>query len=300
MNASLLDGGLLARKIKETLLSRACALRSSRSQPLGLAVVTGEETSASTTYRRAALKACAEVGAVVEIHCLEAAGTAQALELMSSLCQDKGVDGILLDLPFPTSVDLPRLLEALPAEKDVEAACPESYGRFAMARSLGEFEARRLIAPPTALAVAELLKEARAPLRGKKAAVIGRSNVVGKPAAHLLSLMGVTVCLCHSGTADLEAEIRRADIVVAGAGKAGIVKGSWVKPGAIVIDAGINQEGGKLRGDVEFEEASKRAGWITPVPGGVGPVTTALLLANALTLAEGRGSGNPEGDQKSP
>lgn len=287
MSAVLLDGKALAKKIRLSLLPRLEKLKKARGRAPALAIVSGPADPAAQAYARAKLKAFKESGLKAKVHSLSAwAGLNEALKLIKALARDAGVDAITVDLPLPKQMKPSALFEALPESKDAEGVTPGNFGRLFQAKTFEEIESGGLIVPCTARAVAELLRETRAPLAGKTAVVLGRSNILGKPAAHLLSALNLTVTVCHSRTQDLEGEVRRADVVVAAMGKARLIKGSWIKKDAIVIDAGINQDGKTLCGDVEFEEARKTAAYITPVPGGVGPVTTAMLLANTVLLAE--------------
>lgn len=287
MSAALIDGAALARRVRESLAPRVAAVQKARKAPPKLAIIAWPEDPAGEAYRQAQAKAAKEAG-------LEAAVTlftpwtaqAEALKAVKALAADASVDGIIVDLPLPKHIKEAELRAALPPEKDAEGMTPANFGRLFQCKSYEE--ARELPLPCTALAVAELLRETRASLPGKKAVVVGRSAIVGKPAAHLLTCLDLTVSLCHSKTLGLKDEIAQADVVVACLGKAQAVKGAWIKEGAIVIDAGINPKDGAVVGDVEFAAAKERAGWITPVPGGVGPVTAALLLHNTVLLAERR------------
>ena len=276
MSAVLLDGKKLSEQILKSLAPRAQTLRAERGRPVKLAVVAGDGAAASS-YLKSLAKAAAGVGIEAPVLSVGAAGLAAAV---AGAGRDLGVDAVLIDHPNASSA-----ASALPAGKDVEGLTPEQYGRLFLIKSYEELASSRVIAPCTALAVAELLRSSNVPLTGKRAVVIGRSAILGRPAAHLLSALDLTVTLCHGKTADLASEVSRADVVVACIGKPGFIRAAWIKPGALVIDAGINMVAGKLKGDVEAA-AKERAGCITPVSGGVGPVTTALLLANALTLAE--------------
>jgi methylenetetrahydrofolate dehydrogenase (NADP+)/methenyltetrahydrofolate cyclohydrolase len=287
MSAVRLDGGALGRKIRQSLVSRAAAMRKTLGREVKLAVVTSHPDASAEAYLQVKLKACHEIGIATSVEALSASTSQkELLGTIGLLSQDKSVDAVIVELPLPRQIDTIAALAALPPSKDAEGLHPENYGRLYAARTYEDIQARKLVAPCTALAVAELLRETRAPLAGKRAVVLGRSNILGKPAAHLLSCLNLTVTLCHSQTLSIEDEVRRADVVVACIGKPRHVKGSWIKKGAIVIDAGVNHDEAGLCGDVEFVEAEKVAGFITPVPGGVGPVTTAMLLANTVLLAE--------------
>jgi methylenetetrahydrofolate dehydrogenase (NADP+)/methenyltetrahydrofolate cyclohydrolase len=259
VSAKLLDGSGLARRITEGLPHHP---------RLRLAIIRGAEDEASAQYRRAKLKACREAGietVVLEIVKLEEAA------------RDREVDAIIVELPLPPGIKESAVLAALPPAKDAEGVSPVNFGRLMMARRWEDLAGLPL--PCTASAVIQILLGNDIPIDGREAVVVGRSNIVGKPAAQMLSLLGATVTLCHSRTRDLASHVRRADILVAAAGSPGLVRGEWIKPGAAVIDAAAGT------GDVEFEPARRRAGFITPVPGGVGPVTTASLLLNVVSLA---------------
>jgi methylenetetrahydrofolate dehydrogenase (NADP+)/methenyltetrahydrofolate cyclohydrolase len=203
------------------------------------------------------------------------------LALVQRLNADPAVDGILVQLPLPPTIDARRVLLAVDPEKDVDGFHPDNLGRLLMG------EPRYVACTP--LGIMRLLAEARAPLAGADAVVIGRSNIVGKPVAALLIQADATVTVCHSRTRDLAQRVRAADVVIAAAGRARLVQGDWIKPGAVVIDVGTNrQPDGKLIGDVDTAAAAERARAITPVPGGVGPMTIAMLLSNTLTSAQRR------------
>ena len=283
MSAVLLDGKAIADKILVSLEPRVDAIKKKRGRAPGLLVIASDDKNRpSKAYRQAQLKACAAVGIrsqLAESQWTEARYVLNVIEQMSDF------DGVIIDLPLPKAVDVDELLSRLAPSRDAEGATPHNYGRLFEIKSFDELRRKRLVAPCTALAVAELLRACGPPLAGKTAAMLGRSNIVGKPAAHLLSCLDMTVTLCHSKTRELPNIVAAADVVVAAMGRAHMVKADWIKPGAVVIDAGINAEGSQLVGDVE-PAALERAGYITPVPGGVGPVTNALLLANTVTLAE--------------
>jgi len=205
------------------------------------------------------------------------------LGLVASLNTDPGVDGILIQLPLPAGIDARRVLFAVDPRKDVDGIHPENVGRLLMG------EPRFVACTP--FGVMKLIEEARLPLAGAQAVVVGRSNMVGKPMAALLLNADATVTVCHSKTRDLAATVGRADLLVAAVGRPQMIRGDWVKPGAVVIDVGINRTAeGKLLGDVEYAAAAARAAAITPVPGGVGPMTIAMLLANTVTAAKLRAS----------
>ena len=272
MSAEILDGSAIAATIRADI---AESIRHHAfSRPPGLAVVLVGDDPASHVYVRNKLKASQEVGVQSFEHRLPATtGQAELLDLVHRLNADPAVDGILVQLPLPAAIDSRRVIEAIDPDKDVDGFHPINSGR--LLAGLPGF------VPCTPLGCMKLIKHARHNLRGARAVVVGRSLTVGKPAALLLVAEDCTVTMAHSRTADLAAEVAGADIVVAAVGRPGLIKGEWIKPGAIVIDVGINRlEDGRLVGDVEFEAASQRAGFITPVPRGVGPMTIAYLLAN--------------------
>jgi methylenetetrahydrofolate dehydrogenase (NADP+)/methenyltetrahydrofolate cyclohydrolase len=246
----------------------------------GLATVLVGEDPASQVYVGGKQKACAEVGMQSFGHRLPATTTQNdLLALVRRLGEDPAVHGILVQLPLPRGLDPQQVIEAIPPAKDVDGLHPVSQGRL-MAGRPG-------LRPCTPLGVLRLLDETPVRLQGARVAVVGRSVLVGKPVALLLLERHATVTLCHSRTADLGAEVGRAEVVVAATGQAGLVRGEWIRPGAVVIDVGIARGAdGKLCGDVEFAAARERAAWITPVPGGVGPMTIAMLLSNTADAAE--------------
>ncbi len=275
MAATILDGKGLAQRIRTGLATEAAALVAGGVQP-GLAVVLVGQDPASQVYVRSKTRACAEVGFRAFDYHLDAATTeADLLDLVARLNADAAVDGILVQLPLPPGIDSRRILLAIDPAKDVDGFHPDNLGRLLMGEP-------RFV-PCTPFGIMKLIAEAGTQLAGAHAVVIGRSNIVGKPVAVLLTAADATVTLCHSKTRDLPAIIRSADVVVAAIGRAEFVRGAWINDGATVIDVGMNRSpAGKLVGDVEFSAAAARAGAITPVPGGVGPMTIAMLLANTL------------------
>ena len=280
MAAQIIDGKAVAAKVRAEVAEGVRAFAAERGRPPALAVILAGHDPGSEIYVRGKLKAAAEVGIrAEERHLPEETTTAEVLAAVEALNADPTIDGILVQLPLPKGCDEQRILDAIAAEKDVDGFHLVNVGKLLAGRSDG-------IRACTPAGVMRLLAEACCDPRGKKAVVIGRSNIVGKPMAVMLLQADATVTVCHSRTADLEAEVRSADIVVAAAGRAELVRGSWVKPGAYVIDVGMNRGAdGKLKGDVEFAAAAERAAAITPVPGGVGPMTIAMLLANTLRAA---------------
>jgi methylenetetrahydrofolate dehydrogenase (NADP+) / methenyltetrahydrofolate cyclohydrolase len=270
MTAVALDGRALAVKIVASLKPRLAALpRAPR-----LLVVAASADAEAQSYRRQQLKACREAGIETSL-----------AEKLPSPSGFKEYDAVIIDRPLPAGVDAQKLFDSLPPEQDAEGATAYNLGRLYALKRYDDFRAQGLVGPCTALAIAELARETRVPLAGKAAAVIGRSNIVGKPAAHLLSCLDLTVTLCHSKTRDLATIVAGSDVVVAATGRPGMIEAGWIKPGAIVIDAGITMRGKNVVGDVD-PAAAQKASHYTPVPGGVGPVTTAMLLANTVTLAE--------------
>jgi len=276
-----LDGKALASKIKSQLLEESRKLQSRGIQPT-LAVILCGDDPASTVYVRNKEKDCAECGFKSVEYKLEASyGEENLLLLIQKLNEDPEVDGILVQLPLPAGYDERRIIHAISPEKDVDAFHPINVGKI----MLGE----KGFLPCTPAGIIALLEEYQIQAEGKKCVVIGRSNIVGKPMALLLLRMNGTVTIAHSRTPDLTAVVREADIVVSAVGKAGLVTAEMIKPGAVVIDVGMNRnQAGKLVGDVDFEAVEPLASYITPVPGGVGPMTRAILMRNTLDAAEKR------------
>ncbi|MDD5656013.1 MAG: bifunctional 5,10-methylenetetrahydrofolate dehydrogenase/5,10-methenyltetrahydrofolate cyclohydrolase [Elusimicrobia bacterium] len=287
MKAKLLDGRAVADSIRIGLGPAVAAVRAARGTPPLLAIVTAASNSdrSSQSYQQAKVKACAQAGLMARCH---SAGpeAREIIELLGRLGADPSVDGIMVEQPLPAALDPVRIFSAVAPAKDVEGVNPSNYGRFFLAKNAAEIAACGAFPPCTVAAIIVLLGESGIAACGREAVVVGRSEIVGRPAAHYLCALDATVTLCHSRTADLPGHVRRADIVVACAGRAGLVRGEWIKPGAVVIDAGMNRVGGAWAGDVEFAAAAERAAWITPVPGGVGPVTTAVVLANTVQAAQ--------------
>jgi methylenetetrahydrofolate dehydrogenase (NADP+)/methenyltetrahydrofolate cyclohydrolase len=281
MTATVLSGKDLAARVRAELSGRAQALEAKGVVP-GLAVVLVGDDPASHIYVRSKERAAAKVGVKTFDHRLPATTSqAELLELVRSLAADASVDGILVQLPLPEGIDSQVILDAIPPEKDVDGFHPDNIGRLAQGRP-------RFVAA-TPRGCMRLIAESGVDLSGKRAVVVGRSNIVGKPMALLLTNANATVTVCHSRTQDLADEVSRADLVVAAMGRARAIKGAWIKPGAVVIDVGMNRlEDGTLCGDVEFDAAAERAGFITPVPKGVGPMTITCLLENTLDAAARR------------
>ena len=281
MTAALIDGKAVAARVRAKVAEAAGELRARGVVP-GLAVVLVGENPASQIYVRSKAKAAREAGVDAFDHKLSAeTSQAELLALVRRLNGDPAVDGILVQLPLPPQIDSRVVLEAISPAKDVDGFHPENVGLLTVGMP-------RFV-PCTPKGCMLLLGEAGATLRGSRALVVGRSNIVGKPMALLLAAADATVTLAHSKTRDLAGEVGRAEIVVAAVGKAEMIRGEWIRDGAVVIDVGQNKrEDGKLVGDVEFEAARARARAITPVPGGVGPMTIAMLLDSTIESARRR------------
>ncbi len=278
MSAVRLDGRSLSRRLNQTSVKvRSAAL----SRPPGLAVILAGADPASEVYVRRKGVVAGRMGFVHRQIDLPADVTLEALLAeVRALNEDPSIDGILVQLPLPAHLDTKTVLDAVDPTKDVDGFHPENAGRLVQGRA-------RFV-PCTPLGVMKLLEDAGVPLSGKRAVVLGRSDIVGKPMAHLLLQANCTVTICHSRTHDLEAHIRSADVVVAAVGRPKMVQAGWIKPGAAVIDVGINRlEDGSLCGDVD-PKAEAVSGWFTPVPGGVGPMTIAMLMENTCRSAEAR------------
>lgn len=275
--AILLDGGALARSLNQ---GRVKPLAATLPRPPGLAVILVGADAASQVYVRRKGLVAGRVG----FHHLQldrppTITQSELLDLVLQLNADERIDGILIQLPLPAHIDADALLNAIDPSKDVDGFHPTNAGLLAQGRP-------RFVAC-TPKGCMELLAHAEVPLSGAEAVVVGRSNIVGRPMAMLLEQANCTVTVCHSRTRELEEHVRRADVVVAAIGRPRQIPGAWIKRGAAVVDVGINRlPDGSLTGDVDFETAVERAGWITPVPGGVGPMTIAMLMANTLHSAQ--------------
>ena len=276
----LIDGKAIAADIRAELKIRTQVFEQKYGKKIGLAVVLIGNDPASAVYVRNKVKACEEVGIRSFRHDLPQETTQkQAEELVSALAEDENVHGILVQLPLPAGLDEKRLLSLIPPEKDVDGFLAENIGKLAL-REEGTVAC-------TPLGVMELLARSGISAAGKRAVVVGRSNIVGRPMALLLLNADATVTVCHSKTKDLAEECRRADILVAAIGKAKFITSDMVKEGAVVIDVGMDRdENGRLCGDVDFENVKEKVSAITPVPGGVGPMTIAMLLKNTCDAAE--------------
>ncbi len=290
MAARVLDGKALAARLRARLAERVAALPF---RP-GLVVVRVGDDPASGVYVRNKDRAAQEAGfAARTLHLPAEATQAALLAEVAALNADAGVDGILVQLPLPAQIDAQAAINAVDPAKDVDGFHPVNAGRLASGQ-IGLAASGGGLVPCTPRGVMHLLAESGAPTRGARAVVLGRSQIVGRPMAQLLLAADCTVTIAHSRTRDLAAECARADILVAAVGRPEMVRGDWVKPGAVVLDVGINRlPDGRLVGDVAYAEAAERAGWITPVPGGVGPMTIACLLENTLDAAIARRGAAP-------
>lgn len=276
---TIIDGKKTAAEIRAQLRGKTAAFEEKYGQKVGLAVVLIGEDPASQVYVRNKIRGCEEAGIRSFAHYLPADVTqAEAEELVRALASDDAVHGILVQLPLPRHLNADKILACIPAEKDVDGFSAENIGRLA--------RNEECTVACTPLGVMELLHRYGVEPRGKRAVVIGRSNIVGRPMALLLLNADATVTICHSRTVNLAEECAHADILVAAIGKPNFVTADMVKEGAVVIDVGINRVDGKLVGDVDFAAVSQKASLITPVPGGVGPMTIAMLLQNAVSCAE--------------
>ena len=279
MSARIIDGNALAAEVRGQLAERAAALKAKGVTPC-LAVILVGEDPASAVYVRNKVAACEKAGmrSLKDVYAADA-NPATVLGRITELNADPSVHGILVQLPLPKHFDSDAVLEAIAPEKDVDGFHAENVGAL--------MQGNPRFIPCTPYGVMKMLESAKVPLKGAEAVIVGRSNIVGKPMAMLLLAQSCTVTVCHSQSKDLAFHTRRADILVAAVGRAKMITGDMVKPGATVIDVGINRTPeGKLCGDVDFDTAKEVAGAITPVPGGVGPMTITMLLANTLEAAE--------------
>ena len=276
MTAKILDGKAMAADILREIRETTAALeRAGRRRP-GLAVVMVGEDPASAVYVRNKRRACEQAGIVSVAHDLPAATTGpELLALIDRLNADPAIDGILVQLPLPRHVESTAVLERIDPSKDVDGFHPYNIGRLV--------QRTPLLRPCTPYGIILMLERAAIELRGRNAVVVGQSNIVGRPMALELLMKAATITVCHSATRDLAGVVGSADVLVAAMGKPRFIPGAWIRPGAVVIDVGINRlDDGRLVGDVAFEEAVERAGYITPVPGGVGPMTIATLMRNTV------------------
>ncbi|QTL33942.1 bifunctional methylenetetrahydrofolate dehydrogenase/methenyltetrahydrofolate cyclohydrolase FolD [Pseudoalteromonas viridis] len=280
MTANIIDGKVIAKQVRNTVANRVAARINQGLRAPGLAVVLVGQDPASQVYVGSKRKACEEVGFVSKSYDLPAdTSEAQLLELVDTLNQDPSVDGILVQLPLPEGLDAEKVLERIHPHKDVDGFHPYNVGRLA--------QRMPALRPCTPKGIITLLDSTGVRYKGMHAVVVGASNIVGRPMSLELLLAGCTTTVCHKFTQDLEAHVRRADLLVVAVGKPEFIPGDWIKEGAMVIDVGINRlESGKLVGDVQYDVAEQRASFITPVPGGVGPMTVASLIENTLEACE--------------
>jgi len=280
MTAQIIDGNKISAELRAKITQRVSDRVARGERAPGLAVILVGEDPASSVYVGKKVKACQEVGFESrEIRLSETISQAALLEEVEKLNQDPAVDGILVQLPLPAHLESSEILETIRADKDVDCFHPYNVGRLV----------QRIpqLRPCTPYGVMLMLDAIGIDVKGLNCLVVGASNIVGRPMAMELLLKGATVTVCHKFTQDLAKHVSEADLVVVGVGIPHLVKGEWVKPGSIVIDVGINRlDNGKLTGDVDFDSAAERAAWITPVPGGVGPMTVATLMHNTLMAAE--------------
>lgn len=278
MQAQIIDGKILSAQVKAEAAAETAALKEKGVTPCLGVILVGEDP-ASQVYVRGKAKDCHDCGIDSRVIRLpEETTQAELLKLVGELAADKAVNGILVQLPLPAQIDEKAVIDAIPPEKDVDGFSPVNVGRM----QIGE----PCFLPCTPAGCIRMIESTGTPIEGKRAVVIGRSNIVGKPAALLLLAKNATVTICHSRTANLKELCASADILVAAVGKAGFVTGDMIKPGAVVIDVGINRgEDGKLHGDVDFAAACEKASYITPVPGGIGLMTRAMLMKNTVQAA---------------
>ncbi|ENM3890019.1 bifunctional methylenetetrahydrofolate dehydrogenase/methenyltetrahydrofolate cyclohydrolase FolD [Vibrio cholerae] len=280
MTAQNIDGTLISQTVRSEVAARVKARVQTGLRAPGLAVVLVGEDPASQVYVGSKRRACEEVGFVSKSFDLPATASEEALlSLVEELNNDPQIDGILVQLPLPAGMDTTKVLESIHPEKDVDGFHPYNVGRLAQ-----RIPKLRSCTPK---GIITLLERYNIPLRGKHAVIVGASNIVGRPMTLELLLAGCTTTTCHRFTQDLEGHIRQADILVVAVGKPNFIPGSWIKEGAVVVDVGINRlDTGKLVGDVEYDVARTRASFITPVPGGVGPMTVASLIENTMMACE--------------
>jgi len=280
MTAKIIDGKAIAAEVRSDIKQRVDQRSTNGLRAPGLAVILIGENPASEVYVRNKRRACEEAGILSQSYDLpDQTSQDELLKLIDELNNDPAIDGILVQLPLPDHFDTETVIERIRPDKDVDGFHPYNVGRLALRMPL--------LRPCTPYGIMTLLQHSGETIRGMDATIVGASNIVGRPMALELMIAGCTTTICHRFTRDLAEKIGRSDLVIVAVGKPGIVKGEWIKPGAIVIDVGINRtKEGKLVGDVEFTSAAERAGWITPVPGGVGPMTVATLMQNTLYAAE--------------
>lgn len=277
MSAQLLSGTALSKSIKAEIAQQIAGLRANGKRAPGLAVILVGANPASQVYVANKRKSCEEVGILSQAYDLpENTSEQELLTLIDELNADNHIDGILVQLPLPAHIDSTKVIERISPNKDVDGFHPYNVGRLCQ-----RIPTLRACTP---FGVMKLLQSIHTDFFGKHAVIVGASNIVGRPMALELLLAGCTVTVCHRFTTDLEAQVRQADILVVAVGKPEFIPGEWIKTGSTVIDVGINRGiDGKLKGDVQFESAKQQAGFITPVPGGVGPMTVAMLMQNTLS-----------------
>jgi methylenetetrahydrofolate dehydrogenase (NADP+)/methenyltetrahydrofolate cyclohydrolase len=282
MSAVIVDGKAVAAELREELAGHVATMAADGTPPPSLAVVLCGDDPASAIYVRNKGRAAARAGVRFTLHTPPAeSATGELIELVRSLDADESVDGILVQLPLPTQIDAGAVMACISPEKDADGFHPYNFGRLAEGHPA-------VVAPGTPLGCMELLRRSGVQLRGSRAVVIGRSAIVGRPIALMLTNADSTVTICHSRTRDLASICHEADILVAAIGRPRMIDASYVKPGAFVIDVGTTPQDGVVVGDVDRESVEPVAGWLTPVPGGVGPMTVAMLLRNTLALARAR------------
>ena len=276
MQAHLIDGKLIAKNVRKDVAEYVTGAVAAKKRAPGLAVVLVGSDPASQVYVNNKRKACDEVGFVSKSYDLPATtGQEELLELIDTLNADNTIDGILVQLPLPAGLNSELILERINPHKDVDGFHPYNIGRLA--------QRIPAIRPCTPKGIMTMIESTKRNVKGLDAVIVGASNIVGRPMGLELLLAGCTVTTCHKFTQDLKSHVERADLLVVAVGKANFIPGEWIKQNAIVIDVGINRLGdGSLVGDVEFDKAAEKAGWITPVPGGVGPMTVASLIENTL------------------
>jgi methylenetetrahydrofolate dehydrogenase (NADP+)/methenyltetrahydrofolate cyclohydrolase len=276
--AKLLEGKPLAERIKEQLRQEVQSLKN---KPLLASILVGENAGAEA-YVKSQAKTAENLGVVYQLHKLAADTTESGLfEFIQKLNSDQGTSGIIVQMPLPAQIDYKKISQFILPDKDVEGIHPANIGKILFGKAV--------LLPCTPAAVMELLKETGLDLYGKETVIVGHSEIVGKPLALLLLEQFATVTVCHIGTSQagrLEEHVRKAEVLIVAVGKANLISGEWIKSGAVVIDVGINRIEGKIVGDVEFTEAQKRVSYITPVPGGVGPLTVTMLMRNLIEAAK--------------
>jgi len=288
MTATLLDGRELAKKLRSELGAEVTAFTEEHGVVPTIAVVRAGEDPASVSYAGAIEKAFAKQGMGFTLHSLPAtASQNEMVELVSALNADDSLHGIMIQEPLPKGIDEAAVKAALSPDKDIDGVHPVNTGRLAQAAPIGRpAMVGPFFVPATPAGGLEMLKQYEIELQGKHAVVVGRSNIVGKPMAMLLLRENATVTMCHSRTADLAAVCRSGDILCAAVGRATMIRGDWIRPGAVVIDFGVNFVDGQMCGDVDFESAKEVADMITPVPGGTGPMTNVMLMRNVIEAAK--------------